>query len=84
MNVTYAYNVHPYWARAHRTGCRDIGREYRGADGVYTTEVASHRELIEELAGDFIFYNDEQPWTDYIGEVSLAPCLAELPREVQA
>lgn len=85
VEVTYFYG-NDWWARAHRTGCRDAAKEQRqdGNDGpLIHTVVASERELIEEAAVDFIFANDQQAWTDYIGQVSLAPCL-HLPREATA
>jgi hypothetical protein len=79
--VTYFYNTPEWWGRAHRQGCRDIRRE-SGGDATYDTDVPSLRALIEEMAHDFIFYNDMQPWTDYIADVGIAPCLS-LPRETE-
>ncbi len=82
MEVSYFYGDH-WWARAHASGCSKLGREVRdeSAQGTYMVEVASARELIEEVASDFIFLNNHQPWTDYIGQVSLAPCLGDLPSQ---
>jgi len=85
MKLAYFYG-NAWWCRVHRDGCRDTAKEHArdGVDGdprsVYTTEAATQRAAIEEVAHDFIFWNDEQPWTDYIGQVVFAPCV-DLPLE---
>lgn len=81
--VTYFYGS-DWWCRVHAAYCKDARVEWRkdtAGGPLIPTTVYSERELIEEVASDFIFANDQEPWTDYIDQVSLAPCV-HLPREV--
>lgn len=82
MQVTYYYGQ-SHWARVHRAGCQDIERELRveGSEFTYDVDASSKRAVIEDVASDFIFANDRQPWTDFENDVSFAPCCARrLPR----
>lgn len=70
-----------WWARVHVKGCRYVDRETRRHGGrAFELEASTQREAIEAVAGDFIYWNDQQPWTDYIGQVNFAPCV-DLPLE---
>lgn len=69
---------------AHAAGCADIARRYpAGRDqGGWVIEAASIQEIIEDVYGDQMHdYDPPAPWSDYEGDVWLAPCVRELPRE---
>lgn len=81
--VTYFYGDR-WWCRVHRDPCQDAAKEERrdgNGSGLIESDVTSRRQLIEEAAADFIFANDHQPWTDYLDQVSFAPCLDSLPEQ---
>ena len=59
----------------HADGCRDIEREAKGY-GPHAVEVSgylfSEEDVVKYVMCDFI--DDDNPWQDYKGEVTIKPC----------
>lgn len=70
----------------HATGCSDNAKEVRnnGSVGPWITDADSVQAVIEEIYADFIFDNDEDPWTAFETSVYFAPCTKALTRFTEA
>jgi len=83
MKVTYFYSNASWWARAHRTGCKDILTENR-REGLhkhpFEGEYPSRDAVTEEATDDF-WGESGDSIEDFRGWVSFAPCLDDLPLE---
>lgn len=75
MKVTLVYNPNFRGGsvRVHKTGCRDIGQDRRGATTVYDMTAETRNEVAVDFFEDFINEGSMTP-LDALNETHFLPC----------
>jgi hypothetical protein len=80
VELIYGPNTKGAELRVHKAGCRDIGRERKGATSSTIQEVSSAAMAAEDFYQDFIA-EGSMTAEDALGYTEFLPCTAGLPTE---